>query len=189
MRMAFSRILSVTRSLASGQSGVALGCVLAISLLCTARADAATPARDLPIAGWLEHARLSPGNAVFEAKLDTGARTSSLDARNLQQFEREGKAWVAFDVAGNNGQTVRIERPLVRIASVKSALGADETRPTVALGVCVGNIYRVTEVTLVDRGVLDKPLLIGRRFLRGRLLVDSSRRHLLEPRCPLKTLR
>jgi hypothetical protein len=187
--MALEQILPVMRSLSSGQSGVALGCVLAISLLCAARADAATPARVLPIAGWLERARLSPGNVILEAKLDTGARTSSLDARNLQQFERDGRAWVAFDVTGNNEQTVRIERPLIRIASVKSALGADETRPTVALGVCVGNIYRVTEVTLVDRSILDKPLLIGRRFLRNRLLVDSSRRHLLELRCPLKTLR
>lgn len=120
---------------------------------------------------------------MLEAKLDTGARTCSLDARNLQPFEREGRAWVAFNVADNTGRTVRIERPLVRIASVKSALGADEMRPAVALGVCVGNVYRVTEVTLVDRSVLAKPLLIGRRFLSGRLLVDSKRRHLLEPHC------
>jgi hypothetical protein len=186
--MALQRILRVMRSPSSRQCGAALGGVLAITLLCAARAEAALAA-DLPIAGWLERARLSPGNIILEAKIDTGARTSSLDARNLQQFERDGKAWIAFDVTGTNGQAARIERPLGRIASVRSALGVDETRPSVALGICIGDVYRVTEVTLVDRSALDKPLLIGRRFLRGRLLVDSSRRHLLDPHCPLKTLR
>jgi hypothetical protein len=123
---------------------------------------------------------------VLEAKLDTGARTSSLDAVNLQQFERDGKDWVAFDVVGDDGRSVRIERPIVRIARIKSALGTDQARPTVTLGICIGRVYRVTEVNLVDRNGLTKPLLVGRRFLKGRLLVDLNRRYLLEPACKRK---
>jgi len=125
---------------------------------------------------------------VLEAKLDSGARTSSLHAGNLQQFRRDGKDWAAFDVTDNEGRNVRIERPLVRIAQVKSALGTDEARPTVTLGICIGTVYRVTEVNLVDRSELTKPLLVGRRFLRGRFLVDMGRRHLLEPLCRRKTV-
>ncbi|MGZ5095509.1 MAG: putative ATP-dependent zinc protease [Burkholderiales bacterium] len=41
----------------------------------------------------------------------TGARTSALDAQKLQQFRRDGKEWVAFDVTGEDGRPVRIERP------------------------------------------------------------------------------
>jgi len=140
----------------------------------------------LPVAGWLERARLSPGEILLEAKLDSGALTSSLHAANLKQFKRDGKDWVAFDVTGNDGRTVHIERPLVRIAKIKSALGTDEGRPTVTLGICVGNVYRVTEVNLVDRSGLTNPLLIGRRFLRDQLLVDAGRQYLMEPTCTQK---
>ena len=87
----------------------------------------------------------------------------------------------------NEGRNVRIERPIVRMAQIKSALGTDEARPTVTLGICIGTVYRVTEVNLVDRSDLTKPLLVGRRFLRGRFLVDMGRRHLLEPLCRQKT--
>jgi hypothetical protein len=137
----------------------------------------------VPVAGWTERARLSPGDIVVEAKLDTAARTSSLHAVNPRQFERDGKKWVAFDVLGNDGPSVHFERPVVRIAHVRSALGRDEARPTVTLGICIGNVYRMTEVSLADRSSLTKPLLIGRRFLKGRLRVDPNRRNLLEPAC------
>ena len=125
---------------------------------------------------------------MVEAKLDTGARTSSLDAVNMQRLIRDGADWMAFDVAGNDGRNVRIERPVVRIAKIKSALGIDEDRPVVTLGVCIGKVHRVTEVNLVDRGDLTAPLLIGRRFLQGRLLVNVNRRNLLEPACRRTTL-
>lgn len=163
-------------------------CVALILLLSTASAADVPRPHALPIAGWLEHARLSPGNIVLEAKLDSGARTSSLHAMNLQQFTRDGKGWVAFDVSGTDERSVRIERPVVRIARIKNALGVDEGRPTVTLGICIGSVYRVTEVNLVDRGSLTKPLLVGRRFLKGRFLVNPNRRYLLEPACTQKAV-
>ena len=154
-----------------------------IVLLLTVPAVYGARPEALPVAGWLERARLSPGDILLEAKLDSGARTSSLHAMNLKQFKRDGKDWVAFDVTADDGRTVHIERRLVRIAQVKSALGTDAARPTVRLGICIGNVYRVTEVNLVDRGELAEPLLIGRRFIRDRFLIDMGRRHLLEPTC------
>jgi hypothetical protein len=163
-------------------------CGALILLLSSASAADVTRPHALPIAGWLERARLSPGNVALEAKLDSGARTSSLHAMNLQEFGRDGKDWVAFDVIGDDGRSVRIERPVIRIARIKNALGADEGRPTVTLGLCIGSVYRVTEVNLVDRSSLTTPLLVGRRFLKGRFLVDPNRRHLLEPACKRKAL-
>jgi len=162
---------------------------LALIMLVSTDLVAGAPGPDaVPVAGWLERARVSPGDIVLEAKLDTGTRTSSLHAMNLSQFERDGKNWVAFDVMGNDGRSVHLERPVVRIVRIKKAPGIDEARPTVTLGICVGNLYRVTEVNLVDRSGLAKPLLIGRRFLNRRLRVDVSRRYLLEPVCKGKTV-
>lgn len=183
------RVVPMTQSLLSVRRGAGMACMVAFAVLCIARS--ATAARSLQgesTAGWLERARLSPGEIIVSAKLDTGARTSSLDAPNLRRFERDGMQWVGFDVTGDDGRSVHLERPLVRVVTVKSALGTDEARPAVKLGICVGNVYRVAEVTLVDRSGLAKPLLIGRRFLKGRLLVDTSRRYLLEPRCPQQPL-
>jgi hypothetical protein len=137
----------------------------------------------LPVAGWLERALVSPARVPMEAKLDSGARTSSLHASSVRRYERDGEDWVSFQITGMDGRTVRLRRRLLRMATVRSALGVDEGRPVVALGICVGRVHRVTEVSLVDRSELNVPLLIGRRFLRGRLLVDLSRRHLLEPDC------
>jgi len=121
-------------------NGMTQACVALLLLISTASAADVPRPRALPIAGWLERARLVPGNIVLEAKLDTGARTSSLDATNLQQFKRRRKDWVAFDVVGDDGRSVRIERPLVRIARIKSALGTDEARPTITLGICIGSV-------------------------------------------------
>lgn len=175
-------IITDLRSLEAARSA-ARTCVAVILFFWTAAAAPASRPDAVPIAGWLERVRLSPGDVVLEAKLDTGARTSSLHAIDLQQFERDGKDWVAFNVVGDNGLSVRIERPVVRISRIKSALGTDEGRPTVTLGICIGSIYRVTEVNLVDRNGLTRPLLVGRRFLGGRFRVDPRRRYLLEPAC------
>ena len=49
--------------------------------------------------------------------------------------------------------------------------------------------YRATEVNLVDHSGLTQPLLVGRRFLKGRLLVDLNRHYLLEPTCRQKRVR
>ena len=142
--------------------------------------------RDVPaltVVGWLERAKLVPGEVILQAKLDTGADTSSLHATAIQHFIRDGRPWVSFNVVGGDGQSVRVERPVVRTAHVRSALGPGQARPTVRFGICVANVYRVTEVTLADRTRVDVPLLVGRRFLEGQLLVDSGQRELHEPNC------
>lgn len=167
----------------------ARACLALILSLAPGFAARASAHDGLPVAGWLERARVSPGDIVLEAKLDTGARTSSIHAVNLRRFTRDGEEWVAFDVPGDDGRSAHVERPLVRVARIQSAPGVDETRPIVRLGICVGSVYRVTEVSLVDRSSLAKPLLLGRRFLRGRLLVDLSGRYLLEPACKRKAIR
>lgn len=163
-------------------------CLALILLVSTELSAGAAKTDAVPVAGWLEHARLTPGDILLEAKLDTGARTSSLHAQNPRQFKRDGKNWVAFYVTGNDGRRVHLERPLVRIVRVRSASGVDEARPAVTLGICIGSVYRVTEVNLVDRSGLAKPLLIGRRFIRGRLRIDVSRRYMLEPVCKGKAV-
>ena len=117
------------------------------------------------------------------AKLDTGADTSSLHAGEVRWFVRDDGDWVGFDVANEIGEKVYFERKVVRIARIKRASGVPQKRPTIMLGICVGDVYRVTQVNLVDRGHLNYDLLVGRRFLKDHFAVDSARTHTLEPRC------
>lgn len=163
--------------------------LLGLTVLPSAAAPADADADALPVAGWIERARLFPGDVLVEAKLDTGSRNSSLHALNIERFERDGADWVAFDIPVGRDQKLRVERPVARVVELQSAPGRYESRIAVKLGICIGNVFRITEVNLVDRSTLSKPLLVGRRFLRGRFLVDMKRRYLLEPACTPKAIR
>jgi hypothetical protein len=133
--------------------------------------------------GWIERARLGPEGVVVAAKLDTGADFSSLHATDVRWHLRDDGDWVEFEVLGENGQRVRFERKVVRIARVRRASGGAERRPTILLGVCVGRVYRVTEVNLTDRSRFEYEFLVGRSFLAGHFVVDSARMNTVEPAC------
>ena len=51
------------------------------------------------------------------------------------------------------------------------------------MGMCLGNVYRVTEVNLADRSRFKQPVLVGRNFLAGHFAVDSARMRTVEPDC------
>ena len=74
------------------------------------------------IAGWLEMIVLSPWQIKLKAKLDSGAKTSSIHAENIEHFERDGKTWIRFDLPkGSDKKSVQstIEVPLLREVQIK----------------------------------------------------------------------
>ncbi|MCK6453930.1 MAG: RimK/LysX family protein [Alphaproteobacteria bacterium] len=133
--------------------------------------------------GWVEWVRLYPGGLTLEAKLDTGAQTSSLGAANLRVFEREGRQWSTFDIVGNAGQAHRFERQVVRITRVKRQGDEPQPRPVVRLGLCLAGVYQEGEFTIADRSGFDFPVLVGRNLLRHRFAVDPARKHVGDPSC------
>jgi hypothetical protein len=142
-----------------------------------------TSAMDKKIVGWVERVRLQPANILLEAKLDTGAEYSSLDATNITDFSRNGEKWVRFDLNDHHGKTVTLESKLIRQAPIKRHYGKKQRRPVIRLGVCVGPICQETEVNLVDRTGFIYPMLIGRKFMEGRLVIDPAVKHTVEPSC------
>jgi len=139
------------------------------------------------VVGWIEPVKLGGEGPVLPAKLDTGADISSLHVSDITWIRRHDGDWVAFDVAGKDNRKVRLERKVERVARVKKAAGGVQERPTVLLGVCLGDTYRVTEVNLTDRTGFKLPFLVGRSFLAERFAVDSSRTHTVEPACQTTT--
>lgn len=151
-----------------------LPCLLALS--CHAIAA------DKTIYGLNEHVSLDLDVQVA-AKLDTGAQTASLSARDIERFKRDGERWVRFYLAIDDAHAHPIERPLARISKIKRRAGdIDEddektytARPVIELDVCMGNVKRQIEVNLTDRSAFQYPLLIGSDALkRFDALVDPS---------------
>ena len=74
------------------------------------------------ITGWLEMVVLHPWQIKLKAKLDSGAKTSSIHADNLAYFERDDKTWVRFDLPKGRGKKAviqTIEIPLLRKVKIK----------------------------------------------------------------------
>ncbi len=129
------------------------------------------------IVGTVEKVRITPPGLVFTALMDTGAETSSLDAHNIQRFERDGKRWVRFDVLHpETGEIVPMEQKLERKTRILQSTNDEfERRLVVELSFSFGDITQIAEFTLADRSHLNYPVLIGRNILKDVMVVDVSR--------------
>jgi hypothetical protein len=141
------------------------------------------PVSAAELVGWAEMAVLHPGSLAIRAKIDTGAKTSSLNAESHVIYEQDGEQWLRFTVDKRDGTRLRLDRKIHRFAKIKRHFGDVQKRPVIMLGICLGGIYRVTEVNLIDRSGLDFPLLIGRRFLGEDFLLDPGAQYINPPRC------
>lgn len=159
---------------------------LTIFLACavTLASDTVAQTADLKILGWLESAYLIDPGIGIEAKLDTGAETSSLDARIIKKFKKGGKRWVRFAVTDRaSGEEFILVRRRVRTIGVIQHDGTTQVRPVVQLEICVGGEVLKTEVSLIDRSEFNYPLLLGRSALASFALVDPNSTHLGDRDC------
>jgi hypothetical protein len=142
-----------------------------------------TPDRKPTVAGWIETVNFPDYGIALSAKLDTGAVSSSLSVNDLQRFKRKGKTWYRFTIQGDNGKSATIEQQTSRIARIKRAEVEDIRRPIVRLKICVAGHLAETDFNLTDRSSQQSPVLIGRKFLGSRILVDSGRENLFPKPC------
>lgn len=139
------------------------------------------------ILGWVEFVTLESG-VIAKAKLDTGAKTSSIHAEDIEYFTRNGQQWVRFEFEkpkrpAKHGmpavprQKKVIEAPVKRMVKIKQHTVDFVQRPAVDLAMTIGDKTYVTEFTLTDRDAFIYPVLLGRRFLDTAVIVDPSRIH------------
>lgn len=130
-----------------------------------------------PVMGWLETVFLEPWHRRVTAKLDSGAKTSSLHADNVEHFTRNSRPWVRFslvDIESRQLPTVVVERELVRTALIKSHQNESSKRDVVMMTVCKNGRDYEEEFNLVDRSNFNYPVLLGRSFLKDLALVDAN---------------
>lgn len=136
----------------------------------------------LVLVGEAEYVYIADINKRLRARIDTGATTSSLNATNIQRFERDGKKWVKFTIPYPDGtESPLIEKPLKRDALIKRHGAQSQQRPIVMLRVRIGSINTVSEFSLTDRSNFKFPVLIGRSLLEGKAAVDVSREYITSP--------
>jgi hypothetical protein len=140
-------------------------------------------AQSKQVVGWLENVCIYPGDLIIRAKLDTGARNSSLNASHITEFGRNGKQWVRFTVISRYGNTATIEKKIHRIVKIKDHHGKPQLRFAILLGISLGSLHKEVEVNLADRSFFNYQMLIGRSFLEGHVIVDPSVKFTTKPIC------
>ncbi len=130
---------------------------------------------DRMVLGELERVRIDPPGMVTEARMDTGAQSSSLHAENITPFERDGEDWVRFDVM-NGDEKLTIERPVERYVRVFQQSDKEGSRRAVVrMRILLGNLSDTFEFTLADRSHLENVMILGRNFLTDIAVVDVGR--------------
>lgn len=130
------------------------------------------------ILGEIENVFLDPPGMEFSARIDTGAKTSSLNAVDMVQFERDGKPFVKFHVIHpETGEKIELTRRVRGTVRIKDHKSESRRRPIVSLRVRVANINESISFTLVDRSKFSQQVLLGRNFLRDLAIVDVSKKH------------
>ena len=135
------------------------------------------------VLGWIEKVRIFPGNLLIHAKLDTGADFCSLGTPDIETFRKGGKRFARFLVRNRAGEERKVVAEVVRTTKIKRINGKASKRVVVRLDVCLGSHHMEVDVNLVNRSNYSYRMLIGRNFLSGNIVVDSSRTYVSKPIC------
>jgi hypothetical protein len=132
------------------------------------------------VVGGTEWLWIEAVNRVYEARVDTGATTSSISALDITPFEKDGKRWVRFRIAPDDSDdSYEVEAPLVRYVRIRQASSEElDRRPVAKLTVRLGKMTEVAEFTLTDRTQMTYPILLGREFLQDVAVVDVARKNI-----------
>lgn len=117
------------------------------------------------------------GIPAIKARIDSGAKTSSIHAFNIRTFLKEGESWVSFEVhplQNDRQTTVRCMAPLVDRRLVKSSSGDTNRRYVILVPMSLGDETWEVEVTLANRDSMGYRMLLGREAMNGRVVVDPA---------------
>ena len=130
------------------------------------------------VLGGIENVFLDPPNLEFSARIDTGAKTSSLNAVDMVEFERDGDPYVKFHVIHpETDKKIELTRRVRGHVRIKDHKSESRRRPIVSLRVRLANIDERISFTLVDRSKFSQQVLLGRNFLRDLAVVDVSKKN------------
>ena len=136
------------------------------------------PEPDQVVVGWREWVALPQADVAWvKAKIDTGAKSSSIHAFDLEAHQQDGQDWVRFSIhpwQRSDDEAHQLTLPLLDRREVRSSNGQTEERYAVAMDVTLAGRTITTVMTLSNRDEMGFRMLIGREALERGFLVDSS---------------
>ncbi len=120
--------------------------------------------------------------AAVKARVDSGAKTSSIHAFNIEPFTRDSNQWVRFDLhplQKSRRATIRCEAPVADRRTIRSSNGTSEKRFVIQTPMTLNGSTWDIQLTLTNRDAMGYRMLLGREAMSGRILVDSEEKFLL----------
>lgn len=115
----------------------------------------------------------------LDAKVDTGADSNALHCDHIEIDDNGMVHFHLLDEVHPSYHGKRVSMPLYKVKKVKSSNGELQERPSIKVSVnFFGKRYK-TIISLTNRADMKYPMLIGRRFLSGKFLVDVSKEYLV----------
>lgn len=122
------------------------------------------------------------GIPAIKARVDSGAKTSSIHASNIEVFSKDGDDWVRFEVdpiQDHPDTLIKCEAKLLRSKLVKSSMGASEERLMIRTRLTLGKDTFTIKLTLASRDTMNYRMLLGREALNHRYLINPAEHSLL----------
>lgn len=129
--------------------------------------------------GRIEWVTLPEMKLKHKARIDTGAKTTSMHAVNIEEVEQRGELFVKFQTVDAEGKTIEVVRKVDTTQKVSNTSGFVSKRYVIKEKIKIGNIEREVNINLNDRSKMDYKFLVGRNLLLGRFIVDVARSHVL----------
>lgn len=123
--------------------------------------------------GYIEKATLVDNDLTVSAKLDTGAKSASLNALNIKEVSKNGKLYLSFVVPSRQGDKF-FECEYIGKVNIKNRAEENHTykllrksvlRPVVLMKVRLGSKVRTIRVNLTNRKHFIYPMLLGREAI------------------------
>ena len=181
---------------------LAAALILPSTMALSAESEAKNDQRPPETLGYVEWVVMQDTSLRLKARLDTGAKTSSLHAVNVEPFEKDGAEWVSFQIPLGDHEDqptegeldhedviLEFERPVERTVLIKRKGAPSQKRYVVMMDFCIAGTTHTTQFSLTDRGKFSDPALLGRRFMRDdNSLIDSADAIMAEKECEYMTL-
>ena len=119
---------------------------------------------------------------AIKARIDSGAKTSSIQAANIKRFKKGRAEWVSFEInpiKDNLSISIQCQSPILSTRTIKSSTGVSEKRYVIIAPITIGDSTYDIELTLANRDGMDFRMLLGREAMNKRFLVDPSERYLM----------
>ena len=114
---------------------------------------------------------------AIKARVDSGAKTSSIQASNVKLFLKDLEEWVKFEVnplQDNRSISIQCQAKIADKRMVRSSSGIAEVRIVIKKNVKIGDDVFEIEMTLANRETMEYRMLLGREALVGRYIVNPS---------------